>query len=345
MDNERDRGVIDASLGDDERHFDLALRPTRLDEYVGQRKHVDNLRVFIEAARRRGEPLDHVLFCGPPGLGKTTLAHIIASEMGVSIHCSSGPAIEHKGGLAALLTKVGPREVLFIDEIHRLTPIVEENLYPAIEDFEMDIIAGDGPHAASYKLPLNPFTLVGATTRTGLLTSPLLSRFGVSIRLDYYPPEDLQKIVVRSAGLLHIAIDEGGAVEIARRARGTPRIANRLLRRVRDFAEVEGTGRIDVAAARHALERLEVDEVGFDDMDRKILLTIIEKFGGGPVGIETISAAVSEPRDTIEDVYEPYLLQNGFLQRTPRGRVATRRAYEHLGRPFSGGEAPQGRLF
>jgi Holliday junction DNA helicase RuvB len=345
MEDERDRGVIDASLGDDERHFDVALRPVRLDEYVGQRKHVDNLRVFIEAARRRGEALDHVLFCGPPGLGKTTLAHIIANEMGVAIHSSSGPAIEHKGGLAALLTKVGPREVLFIDEIHRLTPIVEENLYPAIEDFVMDIIAGDGPHAASYKLPLNPFTLVGATTRTGLLTSPLLSRFGVSIRLDYYPPEDLQKIVVRSAGLLRIAIDEAGAAEIARRARGTPRIANRLLRRVRDFAEVEGTGRIDVAAARHALERLEVDEVGFDDMDRKILFTIIEKFGGGPVGIETISAAVSEPRDTLEDVYEPFLLQNGFLQRTPRGRVATRRAYEHLGLPFPGGDVPQGRLF
>jgi Holliday junction DNA helicase RuvB len=345
MDNEREGGVIDAALADDERHFDVALRPTRLDDYVGQRKHVDNLRVFVEAARRRGEALDHVLFCGPPGLGKTTLAHIIAHEMGVAIHSSSGPAIEHKGGLAALLTKVGPREVLFIDEIHRLTPIVEENLYPAIEDFEMDIIAGDGPHAAAYKLPLNPFTLVGATTRTGLLTSPLLSRFGVTIRLDYYPPEDLQKIVLRSAGLLRVAVDEEGASEIARRARGTPRIANRLLRRVRDFAEVEGSGRIDVATARHALERLEVDEVGFDDMDRKILLTIIEKFGGGPVGVETISAAVSEPRDTIEDVYEPFLLQNGFLQRTPRGRVATRRAYEHLGVPFAGGEAPQGRLF
>jgi len=340
-----DRGPINATLGNDERHFDVALRPTRLDEYVGQRKHVDNLRVFIEAARRRGEALDHVLFCGPPGLGKTTLAHIIASELKVAIHCSSGPAIEHKGALAALLTKVGPREVLFIDEIHRLSPIVEENLYPAIEDFEMDIIAGDGPHAASYKLPLSPFTLVGATTRTGLLTSPLLSRFGVSIRLDYYPPEDLQKIVVRSAGLLHISVDSEGAMEIARRARGTPRIANRLLRRVRDFAEVEGDGRIDLAAARHALERLEVDSVGFDDMDRKILLTIIEKFGGGPVGIETISAAVSEPRDTLEDVYEPYLMQNGFLQRTPRGRVATRRAYEHLGVPFEAGGASQGRLF
>ena len=343
MKADRERGVVDAGLAADERPFDVALRPATLDEYVGQRKHVDNLRVFIEAARRRGEALDHVLFCGPPGLGKTTLAHIIAGELGVAIHCSSGPAIEHKGGLAALLTKVGPREVLFIDEIHRLTPVVEENLYPAIEDFELDIIAGDGPHAASYKLPLNPFTLVGATTRTGLLTSPLLSRFGVSIRLDYYPPEDLEKIVVRSAGLLRIDVDPAGAAEIARRARGTPRIANRLLRRVRDFAEVEGAGRIDLAAARHALGRLEVDEVGFDEMDRKILLTIIEKFGGGPVGIETISAAVSEPRDTLEDVYEPFLMQNGFLQRTPRGRVATRRAYEHLGLPFGDGE-PQRRL-
>ena len=345
MTSELDRGPINATAGDEERNFDVALRPTRLDDYVGQRKHVDNLRVFIEAARRRGEALDHVLFCGPPGLGKTTLAHIIAGELGVAIHCSSGPAIEHKGALAALLTKVGPREVLFIDEIHRLSPIVEENLYPAIEDFEMDIIAGDGPHAAAYKLPLNPFTLVGATTRTGLLTSPLLSRFGVSIRLDYYPAEDLQKIVLRSAGLLRIATDPDGAMEIAKRSRGTPRIANRLLRRVRDFAEVEGEGRVDLATARHALERLEVDGAGFDDMDRKILLTIIEKFGGGPVGIETISAAVSEPRDTLEDVYEPYLMQNGFLQRTPRGRVATRRAYEHLGVPFDAGGAPQGRLF
>jgi holliday junction DNA helicase RuvB len=345
MREELDRGPLNATLADDERHFDIALRPTRLDDYVGQRKHVANLRVFIEAARRRGEPLDHVLFCGPPGLGKTTLAHIIASELGVAIHCSSGPAIEHKGALAALLTKVGPREVLFIDEIHRLSPVVEENLYPAIEDFEMDIIAGEGPHAASYKLPLSPFTLVGATTRTGLLTSPLLSRFGVSIRLDYYPPEDLRKIVLRSAGLLRVAVDVEGAMEIARRARGTPRIANRLLRRVRDFAEVEGDGRIDIETARHALERLEVDGEGFDDMDRKILLTIIEKFGGGPVGIETISAAVSEPRDTLEDVYEPFLMQNGFLQRTPRGRIATRRAYEHLGVPFDASGGPQGRLF
>ncbi|MCK9522220.1 MAG: Holliday junction branch migration DNA helicase RuvB [Proteobacteria bacterium] len=330
-DNDTNRGVIDVQLQGDERVFDIALRPTELSEYVGQVRHVDNLRVFIEAARRRGEPLDHVLFCGPPGLGKTTLAHIIAAEMGVSIHTTSGPAIEHKGTLAALLTKLGPRDVLFIDEIHRLTPVVEENLYPAIEDFEIDIVAGDGPHAASYKLPLQPFTLVGATTRTGLLTSPLLSRFGVNIRLDYYPPEDLKKIILRSAGLLNIPIDDPGAHEIARRARGTPRIANRLLRRVRDFAEVEGSGTIHRELAQHALRRLEVDEAGFDEMDRRILSVIVELFDGGPVGIETIAAAVSEPRDTIEDVYEPYLMQNGYIQRTPRGRVATPRAFAHLG--------------
>jgi Holliday junction DNA helicase RuvB len=338
-----DRGVLEPGAAMDEKTFDLTLRPRLLDEYIGQTKHRANLRVFIEAARRRGEPLDHVLFCGPPGLGKTTLAHIIANELGVTLHATSGPAIDHKGTLAALLTKLGPRDVLFIDEIHRLTPIVEENLYPAIEEFEIDIIAGDGPHAASYKLPLSPFTLVGATTRTGLLTSPLLSRFGVTIRLDYYPPEDLVQIVRRSASLLCVPVDDDGAFEIARRARGTPRIANRLLRRVRDFAEVEANGRISLQLARHALARLEVDEAGFDEMDRRILRAIIEKFGGGPVGVETIAAAVSEPRDTIEDVYEPYLLQGGYLQRTPRGRVATRRAYEHLGAPFD--EGLQRRLF
>lgn len=341
-DDTEDRGILTSEAGDDERRFDLALRPTTLDEYVGQRRHRENLRVFIEAARRRGEPLDHVLFCGPPGLGKTTLAHIISSELGVAIHGTSGPAIEHKGALAALLSKVGPREVLFIDEIHRLNPVVEENLYPAIEEFEIDIIAGDGPHAASYKLPLNPFTLVGATTRTGLLTSPLLSRFGVSVRLDYYPPSDLKRIVERSARILAIEVDDAGANEIARRARGTPRIANRLLRRARDFAEVEGNGSIDVEMANHAMSRLHVDEAGFDEMDRKILLTIIDKFDGGPVGIETIAAAVAEPRDTLEDVYEPYLIQEGYLQRTPRGRVAARRAYEHLGIPLR--EGAQGRL-
>ncbi len=326
-----DRGIIDENPTDEEQRYDIALRPKTLDEYVGQTKHRENLKVFLEAARRRGEPLDHVLFCGPPGLGKTTLAYIIANELGVNIQTSSGPAVEHKGALAALLTKLEPRDVLFIDEIHRLSPTVEENLYPAIEEFEIDIIAGDGPHAAAYKLPLSPFTLVGATTRTGLLTSPLLSRFGVTIRLDYYPAEDLKDIIERSAGLMNIEIDEEGAAEVARRARGTPRIANRLLRRVRDFAEVEADGRITQKVAEYALERLEVDEAGFDEMDRKVLLTIIDKFDGGPVGIETIAAAVAEPRDTIEDVYEPFLIQGGYLQRTPRGRVATRRAYEHLG--------------
>jgi Holliday junction DNA helicase RuvB len=263
--------------------------------------------------------------------------------MDVTIHATSGPAIEHKGTLAALMTKLSARDVMFIDEIHRLNPAVEENLYPAIEDFEMDIVVGDGPHAASYKLPLAPFTLIGATTRTGLLTSPLLSRFGVSIRLNYYPPKDLEKIITRSAKLMQIPIDSPGAREIAHRARGTPRIANRLLRRVRDFAEVEGSGAIDLKCAKHALGRLQVDEAGFDQMDRQILLTIIEKFDGGPVGIETIAAAVSEPRDTIEYVYEPYLLQEGYLKRTPRGRVATPRTYDHLGLKPSKGS--QGRLF
>jgi holliday junction DNA helicase RuvB len=333
--NDVDRGVLEPTTEDAEHNYDLALRPQYFDEYVGQTKHKENLSVYIQAARNRGEPLDHVLFCGPPGLGKTTLAHIIANELGVEIHSTSGPAIEHKGAMAALVTKLEHRDILFIDEIHRLNPIVEENLYPAIEDFEIDIVAGDGPHAASYKLPLSPFTLIGATTRTGLLTSPLLSRFGVTIRLDYYPPEDLEKIVIRSAGLLQVPIEEKGVKEIFCRARGTPRIANRLLRRVRDFAEVKGNGTIDSAIATYALERLEVDEAGFDEMDRRILLTIIEKFDGGPVGIETIAAAVAEPRDTLEDVYEPYLIQGGYLQRTPRGRVATRRAYQHLGIPFN----------
>jgi Holliday junction DNA helicase RuvB len=330
----KDRGPIESGAREEDARYDIALRPERLDDYVGQTRHRENLSVYIEAARRRGEPLDHVLFCGPPGLGKTTLAHIIAKEMGVTIHSTSGPAIEHKGALAALLTKLAPRDVLFIDEIHRLSPIVEENLYPAIEEFEIDIIAGDGPHAAAYRLPLQPFTLVGATTRTGLLTSPLLSRFGVTIRLDYYPPEDLERIVTRSAGLLGIPVERDGAAEIARRARGTPRIANRLLRRVRDFAEVRGRGVVDVEAARFALERLEVDEAGFDEMDRRILLTIIEKFDGGPVGIETIAVAVAEPSDTLEDVYEPFLIQGGYLKRTPRGRVATQKAYAHLGVPM-----------
>jgi holliday junction DNA helicase RuvB len=325
-----ERVLSAAEMGDDDR-FDRLFRPTSLDEYIGQTKHKDNLKVFVEAARRRREPLDHILFCGPPGLGKTTLAHILAREMGVTLHVTSGPAIEHKGALAGLLTKLERNDVLFIDEIHRLTPAVEESLYPAIESFKIDIMTGDGPYATTIQLGLKPFTLVGATTRTGLLTAPLLSRFGYVMRLDFYPVEELELIVERSARLLDVPIDTGGAREIAARARGTPRVANRLLRRVRDFAEVLGDGSITAAMAGKTAERLEIDAAGLDDMDRRLLLVIIEHYDGGPVGVDTIAAALSEPRDTIEDVYEPFLLQQGFLGRTPRGRIATRRAYEHLG--------------
>jgi Holliday junction DNA helicase RuvB len=318
--------------GDDDR-FDRLFRPSSLDEYIGQAKHKENLKVFVEAARRRHEPLDHILFCGPPGLGKTTLAHILSKEMGVTLHATSGPAVEHKGALAGLLTKLEAHDVLFIDEIHRLTPAVEESLYPAIEGFQIDIMTGDGPYATTIQLALKPFTLVGATTRTGLLTAPLLSRFGYVVRLDFYPVEDLEKIVTRSARLLDVPIDPAGAREIAARSRGTPRVANRILRRARDFAEVLGKGAITPAIAKTTAERLEIDNAGLDEMDRRLLLVIIEHYDGGPVGIDTIAAALSEPRDTIEDVYEPFLLQQGFLGRTPRGRIATRKAYEHLGRP------------
>jgi holliday junction DNA helicase RuvB len=291
--------VISPSATPDDDSFDRLCRPDSLDEYVGQDKHRENLKVFVEAAKRRREPLDHTLFCGPPGLGKTTLAHIVAREMGVSLHATSGPAIEHKGALAGLLTKLEPRDVLFIDEIHRLTPAVEESLYPAIEAFKIDIMTGDGPYATTLQLALKPFTLIGATTRTGLLTVP---------------------------------IDPAGARELAARSRGTPRVANRLLRRARDFAEVLGGGRITVQIARTTAERLEIDAAGLDAMDRRLLSVIMDHYDGGPVGVDTLAAALSEPRDTIEDVYEPYLLQQGFLGRTPRGRIATRRAYEHLGR-------------
>lgn len=324
-----ERVLSPAEAGDDDR-FDRLFRPTSLDEYIGQAKHKDNLKVFVEAARRRREPLDHILFCGPPGLGKTTLAHILAREMNVTLHSTSGPAIEHKGALAGLLTKLDANDILFIDEIHRLTPSVEESLYPAIEGFKIDIMTGDGPYATTIQLALKPFTLVGATTRTGLLTAPLLSRFGYIVRLDFYPVEDLERIVQRSARLLEVPIDAGGAREIAARARGTPRVANRLLRRVRDFAEVLGDGTITAAIASKTADRLEIDAAGLDDMDRRLLKVIIEHYDGGPVGIDTLAAALSEPRDTIEDVYEPFLLQQGFLGRTPRGRIATRRAYEHL---------------
>lgn len=327
-----DERVLAGAAQQSDARFDRLFRPGTLDEYVGQERHKDNLRVFIEAARRREEPLDHVLFCGPPGLGKTTLAYIMAREMGVTLHATSGPAIEHKGALAGLLTKLQKNDVLFIDEIHRLTPAVEESLYPAIEDFKIDIMTGDGPYASTYELPLVPFTLVGATTRTGLLTAPLLSRFGYVMRLDFYPTSDLTKIVERSAGMLGVSIDSAGAAIIAERSRGTPRVANRILRRARDFADVGGKGRVDAGIASLTCERLQVDAAGLDEMDRRLLRVIIDSYDGGPVGVETLAAALAEPRDTIEDVYEPFLLQIGMLGRTPRGRIATRLAYDHLGK-------------
>ncbi|MBI3078568.1 MAG: Holliday junction branch migration DNA helicase RuvB [Deltaproteobacteria bacterium] len=316
---------------EDDLRFDATLRPQRLEEYIGQEKLKKNLRVFIEATRARREALDHVLLYGPPGLGKTTLAHILARELQVNIRATSGPVIERAGDLAALLTNLEERDVLFIDEIHRLSHVVEEVLYPAMEDFKLDIMIGQGPTARSIKLDLPRFTLVGATTRAGLLTSPLRDRFGVIGHLDFYAPEELVEIVRRSAGILGIALEEQGARVIASRSRGTPRIANRLLRRIRDFAEVEGDGVIRASTAEQALELMEVDRSGFDIMDRKILLAIIEKFGGGPVGVETLAVAVSEEKETIEDVYEPYLIRAGYLNRTPRGRTATRLAYEHFG--------------
>lgn len=324
--------IIGPEKNIDDLNLDLALRPVSFDEYVGQDRVKDNLKVFIQAARERGEALDHVLFSGPPGLGKTTLAHIIAREMGVNLKTTSGPVIERAGDLAAILTNLEKGDVLFVDEIHRLNRVIEEILYPAMEDYKLDIIIGQGPSARSIKLDLPPFTLVGATTRAGLLTSPLRDRFGVLARLEFYPPEDLKKIVTRSARLLGIGVTDGAADEIARRSRGTPRIANRLLRRVRDFAQVAGNGGVDVGAAMTALERLEVDGRGLDAMDKKLLLTIIEKFGGGPVGVDTLAAAIAEERDTIEDVYEPYLIQEGLIERTPRGRLATQAAYEHYNR-------------
>ncbi|MEO1086860.1 MAG: Holliday junction branch migration DNA helicase RuvB [Acidobacteriota bacterium] len=317
---------LDEEIGDEP-----ALRPRRLEEYVGQPRIIQNLRVSIQAAKARGECLDHVLLFGPPGLGKTTLAHILAQEMESSLRVTSGPVLEKAGDLAAILTNLEPDEILFIDEIHRLGPTVEEILYPAVEDFKLDLVIGQGPAARTMQIPLPRFTLVGATTRAGLITKPLHARFGIVHRLDFYSPEDLSTILRRSASLLGVEIDEGGADEMARRSRGTPRIANRLLRRVRDFAQVEGDGRIDQETARRALALLEVDEHGFDDVDRKILGTLIEHYSGGPAGIQALAAAVGEDRGTLEDLYEPFLIQEGFLQRTPRGRVATHRAYEHLG--------------
>ncbi len=312
------------------------LRPQTLRDYVGQVKVKENLALFLEAAQQRGDALDHVLLAGPPGLGKTTLAHIIAQEMGSQLHTVAGPNIEKKGDLAAILTNLQPRDVLFIDEIHRLQKTIEEVLYSAMEDYKLDIIAGQGPGARTYSIDLPKFTLVGATTRTGLLSSPLRDRFGVPLRLDLYPVDELEQIVSRSAGLLGIEMTAEGSNEVARRSRGTPRIANRLLKRVRDFSQVRREGaRITRELAREALQLFEVDERGLDPLDRKFLLTVIDKFDGGPVGIETLSAALGEERDTLEDVYEPFLLQEGFLQRTPRGRMATRQAFDHLGRVWA----------
>ncbi len=329
MDEER---LITPVRVPEEADYEADIRPRMLDEYIGQTKVKENLRVFIEAAKERKDPLDHVLLYGPPGLGKTTLAHILGNELGVEVRGTSGPAMERSGDLAAILTNLEERGVLFIDEIHRMNRTVEEVLYPAMEDFNLDLIIGKGPGARTVKLDLPSFTLVGATTRMGMLSSPFRDRFGVVVRLDFYTDEELTRIVERAASILKITIESEAAREIARRSRGTPRVANRLLRRTRDFAQVKGEETLTLDISRYTLERLEIDDRGFDKMDRKVLLTVIDKFAGGPVGIDTIAAAIGEERETIEDIYEPYLLQEGFMKRTPRGRMATEAAYKHLGR-------------
>ena len=328
-----------------EKDFENALRPLRFGDFSGQQKVVENLEVFVEAAKYRGEPLDHTLLHGPPGLGKTTLSNIIANELGVGFKITSGPVLDKPGDLAGILTSLEPRDVLFIDEIHRLSPVVEEYLYSAMEDYRIDIMIDKGPSARSIQIDLNPFTLVGATTRSGLLTAPLRARFGINLHLEYYGPEMLQKIIKRSAMILKVPIDDDAAIEIARRSRGTPRIANALLRRVRDFAQVKGNGRIDRDIASLSLSALNIDQYGLDEIDNKILLTIIDKFRGGPVGVSTIATAIGEDTGTVEEVYEPYLIMEGFIKRTQRGRMVTPLAYQHLGRPMIGSNAMEPGLF
>ena len=332
-----DFNIRDEHVSAAEKEFEKALRPLKFDDFSGQKNVVDNLRVFVEAAKYRGEPLDHTLLHGPPGLGKTTLSNIIANELGVGFKITSGPVLDKPGDLAGILTSLEPHDVLFIDEIHRLSPVVEEYLYSAMEDYRIDIMIDKGPSARSIQIDLNPFTLIGATTRSGLLTAPLRARFGINLHLEYYDPETIQQIIRRSARLLKVPIDDDAAVEISKRSRGTPRIANSLLRRVRDFAQVKGNGRITSEITKMALQALNIDQYGLDETDNKILLTIIDKFRGGPVGVSTIATAIGEDAGTVEEVYEPFLIMEGFIKRTPRGRMATPLAYEHLGRnPYKG---------